>query len=67
MGDRPRAGDPVDRLGTPPWVRLEKAKAMLDHGLRTFDRYFRRFGLRVPVEEEVAAIVEGLDRGGVLG
>ncbi len=58
-------GQLVDRLGTPPWVRLEKAKAMLDHGPRTFDRYFRRFGFRVPVEEEgVAAMVEGLDRGG---
>lgn len=57
----------VDRLGTPPWVRLDAARTALTHGLGTFDRYFRRFGLRVPVDDEVAEILTALDRFGVLG
>jgi RIO kinase 1 len=56
----------VDRLGTAPWVRLTQAGEALSHGLRTFDRYFRRYGLRVAVEDEVASIVASLDRFGVL-
>ncbi|HTW39775.1 MAG TPA: RIO1 family regulatory kinase/ATPase [Thermoplasmata archaeon] len=56
----------VDRLGMPPWVRLQKAKDALGHGLRTFDRYFRRWGERVEVEEELGSILAELDRRGVL-
>jgi RIO kinase 1 len=56
----------VDRLGMPPWVRLEKAREALGRALRTFDRYFRRSGLRVAVDEELAAILASLDRSGVL-
>lgn len=57
----------VDRLGMPPWVRLNEAGASLTRGLTTFDRYFRKYGLRVEVEAEVSAILASLDRFGVLG
>jgi RIO kinase 1 len=56
----------VDRLGASPWIRLSEAGDALSRGLRAFDRYFRRFGLRVAVEEEVASILASLDRFGVL-
>jgi RIO kinase 1 len=56
----------VDRLGMPPWVRLEKARDALGRALRTFDRYFRRYGVRVAVDEELAAVLASLDRAGVL-
>jgi RIO kinase 1 len=56
----------VDRLGQSPWIRLSEAGDALTRGLRAFDRYFRRYGLRVPVEEEVAALLASVDRFGVL-
>lgn len=56
----------VDRLGKSPWVRLSEAGDALSRGLRTFDRYFRRYGLRVPVDDEVAALLASVDRFGVL-
>lgn len=56
----------VDRLGASPWMRLTEAADALRRGLRTFDRYFRRYGVRVDVEPEVASIVAALDRFGVL-
>jgi len=56
----------VDRLGASPWMRLTEAGEALGRGLRTFDRYFRRYGLRVAVDEEVARILAALDRFGVL-
>ncbi len=56
----------VDRLGRSPWRRLSEAGTSLEHGLKTFDRYFRKYGLRVDVEAEVRAILEQLDRFGVL-
>jgi RIO kinase 1 len=56
----------VDRLGMPPWVRLEQARGALGHGLRMFDRYFRKFGVRIEVDDEVASIIDRLDRIGVL-
>ena len=56
----------VDRLGASPWIRLTEASEALTRGLRTFDRHFRRYGLRVDVAEEARQIVERLDRFGVL-
>ena len=56
----------VDRLGASPWVRLAEAGEALSRGLRTFDRYFRRYGLRVPVDDTVAEILASLDQFGVL-
>jgi RIO kinase 1 len=56
----------VDRLGSAPWVRLSEAGDALARGLRTLDRYFRRDGLGVDVDTEVATILKSLDRFGVL-
>jgi serine/threonine-protein kinase RIO1 len=56
----------VDRVGTSPWIRLTEAGDALRSGFKTFDRYFRKYDLRVDVEAEVAAIVTKLDRFGVL-
>jgi RIO kinase 1 len=56
----------VDRLGMSPWIRLTEAKTALERGLKTFDRYFRRYGLRVEVDREAETIVRRLDRFGVL-
>jgi RIO kinase 1 len=55
----------VDRLGSPPWVRLHEAEEALSRTFRAFDRYFRRYGLRVSVEDEVAAVLASVDRFGV--
>jgi serine/threonine-protein kinase RIO1 len=56
----------VDRLGASPWIRLTEAAEALQRGLLTFDRYFRRYGLRVDIEETARSIVKRLDRFGVL-
>jgi len=56
----------VDRLGASPWIRLSEARDALERGLKTFDRYFRKYGLRVDAPREAAAIVRELDRFGVL-
>ena len=56
----------VDRLGASPWIRLSEAREALERGLRTFDRYFRKFGLRVDAAAESSEIVKELDRFGVL-
>lgn len=56
----------VDRLGTSPWIRLTEARDALERGLKTFDRYFRAYRLRVDVAAEAQAIVKKLDRFGVL-
>jgi RIO kinase 1 len=41
------AGVRVDRLGSPPWVRLHEAMDALRRGAASLDRYFRRYGLGV--------------------
>jgi RIO kinase 1 len=56
----------VDRLGASPWIRLTEAGDALRHGFGAFDRYFRRYGLRVSVDDEVQTILATLDRFGVL-
>ncbi len=56
----------VDRLGESPWIRLSEAGDALRRGLKMFDRYFRRYRVRVDVEGEVGQILRGLDRFGVL-
>lgn len=45
------AGVRVDRLGSPPWVRLNEALGSLASGGRALARYFRRYGLVLDVEE----------------
>lgn len=39
------AGIRVDRLGCPPWVRLNEAFRALEAGARARRRYFRRYRL----------------------
>lgn len=56
----------VDRLGTPPWVRVEKARIALEKGLGSLRRYFRRYDLEVPVEEVAKRTLARLDKFGVL-
>jgi RIO kinase 1 len=56
----------VDRLGASPWIRLSEAQVSLERGLRTFERYFRRYGLEVPVDELTGTILAAIDRFGIL-
>lgn len=43
------AGLRIDRLGSPPWVRLQEATAALARGLASLARYFRRYDLDLDV------------------
>ncbi len=45
------AGIRVDRLGSPPWVRLNEAIRALEHGSATLARYFRKYALTLDTEE----------------
>lgn len=45
------AGVRVDRLGAPPWVRLNEAMQALQHGGVALGRYFRKYGLTIDLEE----------------
>jgi RIO kinase 1 len=56
------AGIRVDRLGSPPWVRLNEALRALEHGGGTLDRYFQRYGLSVDVPELVGRVRLQLDK-----
>jgi len=56
----------IDRLGTSPWIRLEKALAAMRHGLGALDRYFHRYGLSIDVEDAIRTSRVQFDRFGVL-
>lgn len=60
------AGIRVDRLGTPPWVRLTEAMQALAHGATALHRYFGRYDLELDVEELLARVRAQIDRYGVL-
>ncbi|HZY69810.1 MAG TPA: RIO1 family regulatory kinase/ATPase [Thermoplasmata archaeon] len=60
------AGVRVDRLGTSPWQRLSEASRSLEHGLRTLERHFRKYGLRIDVDRRLHEWVDRIDRFGVL-
>jgi serine/threonine-protein kinase RIO1 len=60
------AGIRVDRLGSPPWVRLSAAMQSLDKGLRTLERYFGRYDLAFDRQEVIGRVRTQLDRFGVL-
>ncbi len=45
------AGIRVDRLGSPPWVRLNEALRALDAGARALRRYFQRYGLEMDTSD----------------
>jgi len=55
------AGIRVDRLGSPPWVRLNEALRALDHGARTLERHFRRYGLGLDPSEILARVRAKID------
>jgi serine/threonine-protein kinase RIO1 len=60
------AGIRVDRLGTPPWVRLTEAMRALEKGLATLERYFRRYDLSFDPREAIDRVRAQLDRFRVL-
>ncbi|MGI0071807.1 MAG: RIO1 family regulatory kinase/ATPase [Thermoplasmata archaeon] len=55
----------VDRLGSPPWVRFEAARAALVHALDTLARYFARYGVVLETAPLLATILREIDRFGV--
>lgn len=56
----------VDRTGTSPWMRLREASDALNNGLRSLDKYFKKYGLEIEIEPFVTRIIRKLDRFGVL-
>ena len=60
------AGVRVDRLGWPPWARLNEALRALTHGLATLDRYFGRYGLSLDAGELLGRVQAQIDRFRVL-
>jgi RIO kinase 1 len=60
------SGVRVDRLGTPPWVRLEKASVALHRGVDALARYFRRHGSEIDADGFVRGLLARLDRSGLL-
>ena len=60
------AGIRVDRLGTPPWVRLLEALRALEKGLGSLHRYFRRYGLEFDSRDLMSRVQTQIDKFGVL-
>jgi RIO kinase 1 len=55
----------VDRLGASPWIRLEEARAALQHAIEVLRRYFARYGVTFEADEAVRTILREIDRFGV--
>ncbi|MCI4335579.1 MAG: hypothetical protein L3K17_00050 [Thermoplasmata archaeon] len=53
----------VDRLGMPPWVQLEEARAALVHGMDEVRRYFRRYSLDIDTAPTLEKILQRIDPG----
>jgi len=51
----------VDRLGWPPWVRLNEALRALDAGTQSLHRYFRRYGLELDTADLLARVRAKID------
>jgi RIO kinase 1 len=60
------AGIRVDRLGSPPWVRLLEALRALEKGLGSLQRYFRRYGLEFDPRDLINRVQVQIDKFGVL-
>jgi len=56
------AGIRVDRLGSPPWVRLAEALRSLEKGAASLQRYFRRYGLSVDAADLLARVRSQIDK-----
>jgi RIO kinase 1 len=52
----------VDRLGWPPWVRLNEALGATEKGMAALGRYFRRYGLPLDSQELLGRIRVQIDR-----
>ncbi len=55
------AGIRIDRLGSPPWVRLQEALRSLEHGGAVLHRYFRKYGLSLDTEDLIARVRAKID------
>ena len=51
----------VDRLGWPPWVRLQEALRSVENGTRSLQRYFRRYGLELDPADVLARVRAKID------
>jgi len=60
------AGIRVDRLGTPPWLRLTEALRALEKGILALQRYFRRYELTVDPREVLDRVRRQIDRYRIL-
>jgi len=60
------AGIRVDRLGSPPWVRLLEALRALEKGLGSLQRYFRRYGLDFETQDLIRRVQTQIDKFGIL-
>jgi serine/threonine-protein kinase RIO1 len=56
------AGIRVDRLGWPPWERLQESLRALETGLAALDRYFRRYDLEVDRAEVLRRVRTQIDK-----
>ena len=56
------AGIRVDRLGWPPWMRLNEAMRALEKGIGTLARHFRRYGLELDSPELLRKVQVAIDR-----
>jgi RIO kinase 1 len=56
----------VDRLGSPPWVRLRQARAALESGMAALEMYFRRERVDFDAEAAVDEVMAVVDRDGIL-
>lgn len=56
------AGLRVDRLGSPPWLRLTEALRSLERGAASLQRYFRRYGLTVDAADLLTRVRAQIDR-----
>lgn len=55
------AGVRVDRLGSPPWVRLNEAMTSLRRGTTALKRYFGRYGLELDGDELLSRVRSKID------
>ncbi len=55
----------VDRLGSPPWVRLHEAHTALERSLALLERYFERYGVPFDAHGLLGTILARIDRFGV--
>ena len=51
----------VDRLGSPPWIRLNEALQSVERGGRALSRYFRRYDLSLDIPELVRRVRAKID------